>query len=157
MGHTNPGAAHRHLHMNAAESDRLLAVLQVLVQGRDDLRALAVCGSWARGNPRPDSDLDVLIIAKDPESLRRSQKWIPELNFSQAGFRYVGHTDARYGAVWSAHIELEPEAELELTITGEDWASADPIDPGTRSVVSDAFRIVSDKDGALERLRDACS
>jgi hypothetical protein len=68
----------------------------------------------------------------------------------------LGHNTARYGAVWSTHIELEPEAELELTLAEENWASVHPIDPGTRHVVMDAFKILIDKDGALERLRNAC-
>jgi hypothetical protein len=143
--------------MNAAETDRLIAVIQWLVTGRDDLRGMAVCGSWARGNPRPDSDLDVLIVAQNPDSLRRDQKWIRELNFSDVGFCYLGHKTARYGVVWSAHIELEPEAKLELTFAKESWASVHPIAQGTRDVVTDAFNVLIDKDGALQRLRSACS
>jgi predicted nucleotidyltransferase len=143
--------------MNAAETDRMIAVIQWLVTGRDDLRGMAVCGSWARGNPRPDSDLDLLIVAQGPELLRRRQKWIRELKFSDAGFRYIGHKTAKYGAVWSAHIELEPEAKLELTFAKESWASIHPIDQGTRDVVTDAFKVLIDKDGTLQRLRNACS
>jgi predicted nucleotidyltransferase len=141
--------------MNAAESHRLIAVIQWLVTGRDDLRGMAVCGSWARGNPRPDSDLDLLIIAQGPELLRRRRKWIRELKFSDAGFRYIGHKTAKYGAVWSAHIELEPEAKLELTFAKESWASVNPIDQDTRDVATE--KVLIDKDGALQRLRNACS
>jgi predicted nucleotidyltransferase len=143
--------------MNAVETNRLVAVIHALVRGRDDLRAMAVCGSWARGNPRPDSDLDVLIIAQSPKTLRRRQQWIREVKFSDAGFHYVDHKSTKYGVVWSAHIKLEPKAELELTFADEEWASVRPIDPGTRRVVMDAFEILLDKDGALQRLRDACS
>ena len=88
---------------------------------------------------------------------RRDQKWIRELKLSDVGFRYVGHETTKYGVVWSAHIALEPEAELELTLADENWASVRPMDPGTRRVVMDAFKILIDKDGALERLRNACS
>ena len=143
--------------MNAAETNRLIAVIGALVRSRDEFRALAVCGSWARGNPRPDSDLDLLIVVQDPDLFRRDQKWIRELKLSDVGFRYVGHETTKYGVVWSAHIALEPEAELELTLADENWASVRPMDPGTRRVVMDAFKILIDKDGALERLRNACS
>jgi predicted nucleotidyltransferase len=143
--------------MNTADANGLIAVLQALVRGRDDLRAMAVCGSWARGNPRPDSDLDVVIVARDQGSLRRDQKWIGELKFSDAGYRYVDHEVAQYGPVWSAHVKLEPKADLELTLTDEDWALVRPVDPGTRRVVTDGFKILVDKDGVLRSLRDACS
>jgi predicted nucleotidyltransferase len=121
--------------------------------GRLDAR----CGSWARGNPRPDSDLDVLIIAQDPKSLRRHQEWMRELRFSDASFRYIAHHGAQYSAVWSAHIKLELEVELELTFADENWASVHPIDPGTRRVVTDALKILIDKDGALRGLCEVCS
>lgn len=143
--------------MNTAETNGLIEVIQMLVKGRDDLRAMAVCGSWARGNPRPDSDLDVLIIAQDQGSLRRNQKWIGELKYSDAGFRYVDHESVQYGPVWSAHIKLEPEADLELTFAGENWTSVHPLDPGTRRVVTDGFKILVDKDGVLQSLHNACS
>jgi predicted nucleotidyltransferase len=143
--------------MNAAEVNRLIAVIEALVSGRDELRGMAICGSWARGNPRPDSDLDVLIIAQEPGSLRRDEEWVHALRFSDAGFRYIGHHSAQYGAVWSAHIKLEPEAELELTFADKNWASVQRIDPSTRHVVTDAFTIIVDKDGRLRNLCDACS
>jgi uncharacterized protein len=143
--------------MNATEARRLIACVEALVMGRDAFRAVAICGSWARGDPGPDSDLDVLIITKDPESLRCNKEWIRELEFADAGFRYVGHETVTYGVVWSAHISLEPHAALELTFAEPSWASVDPLDPGTREVVTDAFEILVDKDSVLQRLRNACS
>jgi predicted nucleotidyltransferase len=142
--------------MNASEAESLIALIEALVWERNDLRAMAVCGSWARGNPRADSDLDILIITQDPTPLRRSQKWIQEIQFYEAGFEYIDHEIAEYGAVWSAHIELKPGAELELTVAEENWASVDAMDMGTRSVITDAFKIIVDKDGALHRAVNAC-
>jgi predicted nucleotidyltransferase len=143
--------------MNVAEAERLIALIDALVRSRDEFRALAVCGSWARDNPRPDSDLDALIIAQHADSLRCDQMWIQELKFSDVGFRYVGHKTVKYGVVCSAHIELEPKAELELTVAPDNWASVHSIDPGTRLIVMDAFKVLIDKDGTLERLCSACS
>jgi len=143
--------------MNIADAGKLTAMMQAFVRENDDFRAMGVCGSWARGNARPDSDLDILIIARDPDRLRRRQEWIGELKFRDADFRYLSHKTARYGAVWSAHIQLEPAAEVELGLAGESWASTSPIDSGTRHIVNDAFKIVVDKDGRLERLIAACS
>src|SRR5262245_50132147 len=73
-------------HVKTAEINGLIVVIQALVKGRDDRRAMAMCGSWAQGNAQPDSHLDVLIIAQDHGPLRRDQKWIRELKFSDAGF-----------------------------------------------------------------------
>ena len=131
--------------------------MQALTESHADFRAAALCGSWARGNPHEDSDLDFLIIVEDPAALRRRQKWLPELDFTITGFSYVGHTTATYGVVWSAHIDLEPRGEIELAFANETWARLTPLDPGTRHVVTDAFRILADKDGHFFRLQEACA
>ena len=143
--------------MNAVQANRLIALVETLTLGRDDLLAAAICGSWARGNPRVDSDIDFLFIAQDAAILRRNQKWIRDVKFLDAGFRYIEHKTATYGAVWSAHIDLEPTAEIEFTFANASWASLNPIDPGTRQVVTDAFKILVDKDNLLQRLCKACA
>ena len=142
--------------MDERQARDLISVIQKMVETRDDLRALAVCGSWARGNPRPDSDLDLLVIARDAAECRDNQSFVERLPYQQAQLTYRSHSTKTYGVVWSAHIHLEPDAELELTFASTDWASVDPVDPGTRKVVSDAFRIVLDKDGRLARLAEVC-
>jgi hypothetical protein len=44
-----------------------------------------------------------------------------------------------------------------LTVAEENWASVHSIDPDTRPIVMDAFKVLVDKDAAPERLRNACS
>jgi len=134
----------------------LIAMIRAMVVTRDGLRALAVCGSWARGAARPESDLDLLLVAADPAAWRREQGWVARLPYSEAGRTYRSHRNATYGVAWSAHIRLDPEAALELTFAPVAWAHTDPVDPGTRRVVSGGFRVVIDKDGALARLVAAC-
>jgi predicted nucleotidyltransferase len=143
--------------MIEAQAARLVAFVRSLVLGRDDFRAMAVCGSWARGDARSDSDLDILILASDPIRIRRRQNWLRDLPYSTAGFRYRSHQTATYGVVWSAHIELTPDAELELSFAFPNWADTSPIDEGTYVCVSGGFRIEADKDQALHRLVAACA
>jgi len=143
--------------MNERQARDLVSMAYSLVQDQHALRALAVCGSWARGNPRPDSDLDILIVAQDVVPWRNEQRWVGGLPFEKAQLAYRSHRTAKYGVAWSAHICLEPDAELELTFVSTSWTCVDPIDPGTRDVVSDAFRIIVDKDGHLARLAAVCA
>jgi hypothetical protein len=121
--------------MNATDSKRLMAVIEARVSSRDDFRALAVCGSCVTPSP---GVVTVDRILRRWLSIQRSH-------------------DSEYGVVWSAHVALEPAAEHELTIAEKTWASVNPIDPGTRHAVQDGFQILIDKDGALQRLREACS
>jgi predicted nucleotidyltransferase len=70
-----------------------------MVQTRDDLRALAVCGSWARRCPRRDSDLDLLILAREPKKWRADLNWLRDLPFERAGLWIHSIETSTYGAV----------------------------------------------------------
>lgn len=119
---------------------------------RDDIRAMALAGSWARDASRQDSDVDVVILTDRAADYRRRRTWLTEIDFAGAGYRIQSSASAVYGVVWSRHIRLLPTAEVELTFAHCSWARTDPIDRGTRRVVSDALRIVFDKDGRLAKL-----
>jgi uncharacterized protein len=122
---------------------------------RDDIRAMAMLGSWVRGNPRPDSDLDLLLLSDLASDYQRGSAWLTEIDFQNAGFQLRSTERAIYGVVWSQHVHLAPAAEVELTFAKCSWARTDPVDNGTRVVVNDAFRIIFDQEGILARLVDA--
>ncbi|GAA2715191.1 hypothetical protein GCM10010429_36100 [Micromonospora olivasterospora] len=46
--------------------------------------------------------------------------------------------------------------EVELGVVPVSWADIDPVDPGTRRVVSDGHRVVHDPAGVLAALSAAC-
>jgi predicted nucleotidyltransferase len=134
------------------QAGALIDAVRVWLEGRNDLRALALVGSWARGNPEPGSDLDLIIVANDPEKLHVPDVWLRDIPFATAAFEIDRYVTRRYGNVWSCHVHLEPNAQVELTFAAPAWANIDPPDPGTTFIVADAFRIIVDKDGALQRL-----
>ena len=56
------------------------AVLDQLVRWaapRDDVRALALVGSWAAGAPRGDSDVDVVLLTDTPAAYIERDDWLP--------------------------------------------------------------------------------
>jgi hypothetical protein len=122
---------------------------------RGDMRAMALVGSWARGNPREASDIDLLLLSDHQDEYRRRRKWLAEIEFKAAGYQLRSSDDVAYGVVWSRHVHLLPAAEVELTFAECSWARTDPIDVGTRRVINDAFQIIFDKDGILAKLVDA--
>jgi predicted nucleotidyltransferase len=141
--------------MKAAEANAIVSVVTRWAIKRDDIRAMAFVGSWARGNQRQVSDIDLLLLSDRAHSYRGRRRWLSEIDFRGAGYRLQSSADAIYGVVWSRHVKLLPAAELELTFAECSWARTDPIDGGTRGVVEDAFRIIFDKDGILAKLVDA--
>jgi hypothetical protein len=134
------------------QADALIDAVRVWLECRNDLRALALAGSWARGNPKPSSDLDLIIVASDPEEYQSPDEWLCDIPLATAAFEIDRYATRMYGCVWSCHVFLKPDAQVELTFAAPAWANIDPSDPGTKSVVADAFRIIVDKDGALQRL-----
>jgi hypothetical protein len=143
--------------MDSAQACDLLAMVRQMVEARDDLRALAICGSWARGCPRADSDLDLLILARKPGEWRTDLDWLRHLPFEHAGFRIHEVETATYGAAWSAHIRLGFNIELEITFAETAWASDAPLDSGTLRVVTDGIVVEVDKDRLLAKLLETCS
>jgi hypothetical protein len=137
--------------MTPEQANALIAVIARWVDARSDLRGLALCGSWARGDARVDSDLDLVVLSAEPDRLA-DQGFLPEIDFPGAGFQSVSATKAHYGAVWSWHIDLHPSADVELTVAALAWASTAPMDEGTRAIAKDALRILVDKDELLKRL-----
>ena len=138
--------------MNSFQANSIIDAVMDWAIERADVRAMACVGSWARGDPRDASDIDLLLLTDRTEEYRRRRKWLSEIDFGKAGFRVQSNESAVYGAVWSRHVHLLPMAEVELTFANCSWARTDPIDCGTRGVVEDALRIAFDKDGALARL-----
>jgi|ERR1043166_2375438 predicted nucleotidyltransferase len=138
--------------MKIAAAKSLIGAVAAWAMARDDVRALALVGSWARGNPRPISDIDLLLLSDRAHEYRRRRKWLSEIDFGGAGYSISSSHGVAYGAVWSRHIHLIPAAEIELTFAEPVWARTAPVDPGTRALVRDALRIMIDKDGSLAKL-----
>ena len=141
--------------MKTAEANAIVSAATGWAIERDDICAMALVGSWARGNPRRDSDIDLLLLSDRALEYRRCRKWLTEIDFGGAGYLLQSSQSAIYGAVWSRHINLLPAAEVELTFAECSWARTDPVDGGTRGVVQNGFRIIFDKAGILAKLVDA--
>lgn len=137
--------------MTPVQAEALAGQVTAFARAEPGISAAAVCGSWARGEARPSSDLDIVLLAADPDRWRDLQLLAARL-LPGSGFDLAAARAADYGAVWSAHLRLRPEAELELSFAAPGWACADPVDPGTRAVVEGGFRVLLDERGAFERL-----
>jgi uncharacterized protein len=139
--------------MTPAEARALIDAIAAWVGGRSDLRGLALVSSWALGAARPDSDLDLLILAARPDDYSVATTWLDRLLVPE-GVGVDSFVLRDYGRVWSCH-KLRPHTDLELSFCDVGWTATEPIDPGTRSVVENGFRIILDKDAHFRRLVDA--
>lgn len=122
---------------------------------REGLIAGGLVGSHARGEARPDSDVDLVVIVADPGALRETSDWVGEIEWSAVGLEVQGWHDKDYGILWSRHTQMANGLEVEIGFAPPLWASVDPPDEGTLEVVRNGFRIVYDPSGLLNKLRDA--
>ena len=123
----------------------------VWARAREDVVAIALVGSHARGTPRPDSDLDVMTILRAPSALVDDLSWCDA--FGDVARRAV----ERWGTVTSVRVHYEDGLEVELGLAPPEWAATDPVDPGTARVVRDGFEILFDPAGTLQRLVPAAT
>ncbi|MDY6899411.1 MAG: nucleotidyltransferase domain-containing protein [Cyanobacteriota bacterium] len=47
---------------------------------RSDILALALVGSYARGEATLESDIDLMLIASDTEVFRHNSDWVHQIN-----------------------------------------------------------------------------
>lgn len=103
----------------------------------DEVFAVAVVGSYAREAERMASDVDITILANDPDGL------------SDAAWFRVLRPDARlirsmnWGPVRERRMRLPSGLQVELNLAPASWAAV-PLDAGTRRVLRDGHQIVYD-------------
>jgi uncharacterized protein len=141
--------------MKTADARAIVRIVSDWAVKHEDIRAMALLGSWARGDPHQESDVDILLLSDCTAEYRHRSDWLAEILFDEAGYRILSGEPADYGVVWSQHVTLMPAAMLELAFARCSWAGTDPVDLGTRHIVKDAFEIIFDKDGALARVVNA--
>jgi hypothetical protein len=116
---------------------------------RSDIAGLLLVGSCARDAARPGSDIDLILLTRD--TTRYSDlAWADELAIGEP------IRTQSWGAITEQRFVTATGLEVEIGIGRPDWASAKPIDPGTRGVVTDGARILHDPTGILATLLHAC-
>lgn len=114
-----------------------------------DVVGLLLVGSCARNAARPDSDIDLVLLTADI-ARHTETAWTGELAIGE-----LIRTQS-WGAITERRFVTATGLEVEIGIGRPDWASVNPLDPGTRRVVTDGARILHDPTGILATLLRAC-
>jgi predicted nucleotidyltransferase len=122
--------------------EQFLSAVVRWASARRDIRAVALVGSHARGTATSTSDIDLVILTTRPGSYLDDTGWA-------AMFGTVARQQTEdWGTVTSLRVWYEDGREVEFGITTPEWA-AQPLDEGTRQVVSDGIRILFDRGECL--------
>lgn len=135
----------QHVVQNDQSIDLILRLVVAWATAQPNIRAVALVGSHARGTARPDSDIDLMLLATDPESFRADATWVVQIYWYAIGTCPQKWQDEEYGKAWSRRVWLaDCRWPVELTFASLNWANLGPLDAGTRQVISDGCRILHD-------------
>ena len=125
--------------LTAAE---MIEAVRAWAERHRDIRALAVVGSYARGESRSDSDIDLVLLARDPARYLRQTDWVSTFGEAQE----LSLED--WGKVQSLRVRFRDAPEVEFGFAGLDWATL-PLDSGTSNVLRGGCRTLIDRDALL--------
>src|SRR5215203_4884239 len=86
----------------------LLAAIRGWAQGRPDVVAVGLVGSWANGGARMDSDVDIVLLTEDRGLYLEGEAWMYEMG----GARLVG--SRRWARLTKRRSALPSALEVEL-------------------------------------------
>jgi [ribosomal protein S5]-alanine N-acetyltransferase len=115
----------------------------------ENLQALAIVGSHARGMARDNSDVDLVIVAEDPSQYLIETDW-PEAFGNISTIKIED-----WGLLQALRTVYRDGLEVEFGICAKEWANVDPVDGGTRKVVVDGMKVLFDPVGILASLETA--
>ncbi|MGW2051241.1 nucleotidyltransferase domain-containing protein [Streptomyces sp. NPDC001858] len=118
---------------------------------RSDVVGLLLVGSCARGAARPDSDVDLVLLSTALDRYVDDEVWRRELSLGEV-IRVQ-----EWGPVTEWRYVTASGLEVEVGVGAPRWARTDPVDAGTRRVVTDGARPLYDPAGILGALIRACA
>jgi len=114
-----------------------------------DIVAVALVGSWARGAGRAGSDVDLVVLAREPGRLLSEGSWFGVFG---SGATLVRSGD--FGVIQERRLRRPDglEVEVEVGIGGLGWATAEPADVGSLRVAREGMRVLHDPHRLLHAL-----
>jgi uncharacterized protein len=139
--------------VSAERRDEVRAVVERVsgwAAGREDVGGVLLVGSWARGGARAHSDVDLVLLTTEPGRYADDEAWVRELALGEV------IRNRAWGPVTEWRHRTASGLEVEVGIGPVGWARTDPVDDGTRRVVTDEVRLLHDPLGLLGALVEAC-
>jgi predicted nucleotidyltransferase len=113
------------------------------------IEAVGVVGSHARGTARPDSDVDLVILATPSDLYLGDNHWLSRFGDVQEV------RNEPYGLVQSKRAFYTSGLEVEYGFATDRWFETNPIDDGTLKVIAGGCEILVDKNGRFSKLFEA--
>jgi predicted nucleotidyltransferase len=128
----------------AEDLARFLEQVAEWASDQKDILAVALVGSHARGEARWDSDIDLVLLAEDP------QKYLGDAGWPEQFGPVLRRQTEYYALVTSVRVWYAGGREVEFGWTSRAWA-AEPLEEGTRRVIQDGMRVIFERGTILSR------
>ncbi len=126
--------------------NNFLLDLQKMGQKNKDIFGILLVGSYARNEARQDSDIDIVILTKNPNL------YLDDYSFANL-FGDVDKIEKEFwGKVTSVRVWYKNGYEVEFGITTPDWAAV-PLDAGTERVLTDGHKIIYEEINLLSNIK----
>jgi hypothetical protein len=74
-------------------AERIMQTIVEWARAQPIIQAVAVVGSHARGAARADSDIDLVLLATDPQAFRADTAWLHAIDWNIVGARPIRWQD----------------------------------------------------------------
>ncbi|MFJ5762546.1 nucleotidyltransferase domain-containing protein [Neobacillus sp. NPDC093182] len=111
-----------------------------------NIKGVAVVGSFARGDFHSNSDVDLTIISTNKDLTLESIK--NDFNFGNI----ESSTLEEWGILTSLRIFYNNGLEVEYGVVTDQWVK-EPLDEGTKNVVKNGFKVVTEKEDIFFSIR----
>ncbi|HLO14064.1 MAG TPA: nucleotidyltransferase domain-containing protein [Anaerolineales bacterium] len=109
-----------------------------------DVQGIALVGSYARGEARDDSDIDLVLLTDQLPKYVEDIQWIEIFGVVEK------HQTEDYGKLTSIRVWYQSGVEVEYGIAAPDW-TAIPLDAGTREVILGGMIVLFERRDLLSR------
>jgi predicted nucleotidyltransferase len=126
--------------------DLLLEKFKEWSEQQTHIKGVAVVGSFARGDFHSNSDLDLTIISTNKDLTLDIIK--NEFNFGNIESSSL----EEWGILTSIRIFYGNGLEVEYGVVTDQWVK-EPLDEGTKNVVKNGFKVVTEKEDIFYSVR----
>ncbi len=117
-------------------------------KSQKNILGILVIGSYARGEQKVDSDLDIMILCDEYVKYIEDRDWLT--NFGAIKSSKLEN----WGATKSLRVFFENGDEVEFGFSTNSWANTNPIDNGTKEVMNGGYKVLYDPKRILKKLSE---
>ena len=114
------------------------------ISKQSDIQVAALVGSYANDTATQESDIDLVIVTKEPI------KYIADIQWAVQFGNIERQQCEDYGLVTSLRVWYTRGLEVEYGITDLRWTT-DPLDEGTREVIKNGIQVLFERGNILSR------